>query len=71
MATHKFKVGETVELRPSRFDPNVPRGLYGIGVPDMTRMSGTERSLKWWEAWDASPPQKKARAAHAEKHDAR
>jgi hypothetical protein len=39
-----------------------------IGIPDMPRMRGAERSLKW-EA-RASPPQKKARAAHAEKHDA-
>lgn len=30
MATHKFKIGETVELRPGRLDPNVPRGLYRI-----------------------------------------
>jgi hypothetical protein len=39
-----------------------------IGIPDMPRMSGAERSLKW-EA-RASPLQKKARATHAEKHDA-
>ena len=30
MATHKFKVGETVELYPGRLDPNAPRGLYRI-----------------------------------------
>ena len=30
VATHKFKIGETVELRSGRFDPNVPRGFYRI-----------------------------------------
>jgi len=30
LATHKFKVGETVELHPGRLDPNAPRGLYRI-----------------------------------------
>ena len=30
VATHKFKVGETVELYPGRLDPNAPRGLYRI-----------------------------------------
>ena len=30
MTTHKFKVGETVELHPGRLSPNVPRGLYRI-----------------------------------------
>jgi hypothetical protein len=30
MATHKFKVGETVELRSGGLDRNAPRGFYRI-----------------------------------------